>query len=161
MTKEIDIKTKETIENRENDKQIEYLKPETLDVPDYRYWWSEEPLDASYQVRNINWWWKVKTWFSSIASWYTDVAITWVWFKPKAIQVVVHSSNKVAWGYADNVWWTLTQRCIYADWWAYSNQSTRLFRFSSTEVWDLVSFDSDWFTVKSDLAATMIWTCFW
>ena len=138
------------------------IEPIEMETPNYDYGASQEPLNASYQVRNLNWWWwKIKTWYSSISSWYTDVAITWVWFKPKAIQVVVHSSNKVAWGYADDVWWTLNQRCIYADWWAYGNQNTRLFRFWPTELWLLVSFDSDWFTVKSDLSARMIWTCFW
>jgi hypothetical protein len=125
-------------------------------------WQTKQRLKIWREVEwNLSGWWKVKTWYSSIPSWYTNFAITWVWFTPKAIQVVVQSSNKVAWGYADNVWWTLTQRCIYADWWNYSNQTTRLFRFSGTEVWDLVSLDSDWFTVRSDLSATMIWTCFW
>ena len=137
------------------------IESDILEVPDYSYWASQEPLDWQFQVRNIASWWKVKTWYSSIPSWYTDFAITWLWFTPKAIQVVAQSWNKWAWGYADNVWWTLTQRCIYSNSGALWESSSRLFRFSGTEVWLLVSLDSNWFTVKSDIAATMIWTCFW
>lgn len=111
---------------------------------------------------NISWaWLKIKTWFSSIPNWYTNYSITWVWFKPKAIKVVVYSWNKVAWWNADDVWWTIQQQCIYADSWNYSDQNGRLFRFDNINRWDLVSFDNNWFTVKSDLSATMVWTCFW
>jgi hypothetical protein len=123
-------------------------------------WQTKQRLKIWREVEwNVSGWWKVKTWYSSLSIWSNS--ITWVWFTPKAIQVVVQSSNKVAWGYADNVWWTLTQRCIYFDWANYSNQNTRLFRFDWTNVWLLNSIDSDWFTVTSDLSATMIWTCFW
>lgn len=137
------------------------ISPIDMQVPDYDYGASQEPLNAEFQVRNINaWWWKVKTWYVSITAW-TWIQITWVWFTPKVIQVVVHSWNKSAWGYADDVWGTLTQRCIYQDSWSWWNQNSRLFRFSSAEVWLLVSIDSDWFTVNSDLNCTMIYICFW
>lgn len=150
------------VEDTSFDKLLEdfwVIEPVEMQTPDYSYWASQEPLNASYQIRNLNWWWKVKTWFSSISAGTTN--ITWVWFKPKSIQVVVNTSNRVAWGYADNIWWTLTQRCVYFNWSTYNSQPSRLFRFDWINVWNLISIDNDWFTVSSDLSATMIWTCFW
>jgi len=124
---------------------------------DYNYWKTKEKLVIWREVK-WNSWIEVKTWYSSIIAWNTNIV---VWFKPKAIQVVVHSWNKCAWGYADDIWWTIWQRCIYSDSWSFSNQSSRLFRFSWTEVWSLASFNADWFSVWSDVGAIMIWTAFW
>lgn len=129
---------------------------------DYEYGWPIQKLRPWIEVEWSTWWWNIKTWYSSIPSGYTNFSITWVWFKPKAIQVTVYNwSNKIAWGNADNISWSISQRCIYFDWTNYSDQNTRLFRFDWTNRWDLVSFDTDWFTIKSDLSAIMIWTCFW
>lgn len=156
---------KKNLENENIDQLIikekgNVIENEVLETPDYSYWASQEPLNASYQVRWLKvWWWKMKTWFSSISAGSTS--ITWVWFKPKVIQVVVNTSNRVAWWYADNIWWTITQRCVYFNGSTYDSQWSRLFRFDWSNVWNLVSIDSDWFTVSSDLSATMIWTCFW
>ena len=163
MTKieEVKVETIEDTKQLKGTETIETIYPETIDLPTYDYWKSQNTIDANISIRNINWWWKVKAWYVSIPSWYTDYAITWIWFKPKAIQVVVHSWNKVAWWSADDIWWTIQQQCIYADSWAFSEQNWRLFRFDNINRWYLVSFDSDWFTVKSELNAVMIWTAFW
>ena len=147
-------------------KLIQNNEPNTWQYK-WQIWFDEVEWVLKYWdwFKYINWgsssWGKIRTWYASIPSWYTDYAITWVWFKPKAIQVVVYNWNKVAWWYADDVWWTIWQRCIYADSWAFSEQNWRLFRFDNINRWYLVSFDSDWFTVKSELNAVMIWTAFW
>ena len=143
--------------------EIKYTQNPEYYTDMYEAWQTKAPLIIGQEVEWTVWggWWQVKTWYVSVPSGYTDFAITWVWFTPKVIQVTVHSWNKSAWGYADNVWWTLAQRCIFQNAGSWDNSNIRLFRFSSTEVWLLVSIDSDWFTVKSDLACTMIYTCFW
>ena len=151
----------ETIDDLLKNKDEVYTN-EVMETPDYSYWASQMPLDWSYQVRNINtWWWKIKTWYISVNSWYTNQSITWIWFKPKAIQITIHSWNKVAWWYANDNNWTIQQQCIYADNWSYIEQNWRLFRFDNTNRWLLVSFDNDWFTIKSDLSAVMIYQCYW
>lgn len=157
------------IKNQSIDKLIrewrsDIIEKETLDTPDYSYWQSQEPLDAEFQVRNIWWaWWKFNSWYDwSVPAWYTNYSITWVWFKPKSIEVKILSFtwNIAVWGNAsDN--WTINQNCIYSNAWTFGYDNNRLFRFSWTEVWTLVSFDADWFTIKSDLDCRIIWTCFW
>ena len=147
-------------------KLIQNNEPNTWQYK-WQIWFDEVEWVLKYWdwFKYINWgsssWGKIKTWYIVCPSWYTNFAVTWVWFKPKAIQVVVHNWNKVAWWYADDVWWNIQQQCIYADSWNYANQNGRLFRFDNLNRWDLVSFDSDWFTIKSDLICAVIWTAFW
>jgi len=75
--------------------KIETIYPETIELPNYQYWQSQNTLDYELALRNKpSWWGNIKTWYSSIPSWYTDFAITWLWFTPKAIQVVAQSWNK-------------------------------------------------------------------
>jgi hypothetical protein len=134
---------------------------DTLEIPDYSYGYNNESLDYNRLRNKPSWWgWLVKTWYASIPGWYTDFAITWVWFTPKALHITVQTSGKAAWWFAHTDGTSITQWCTYSpgSWFSYSN--IRLFRFDWTNVWLLVSFDADWFTVKSDLACTMIWSCF-
>lgn len=160
-------KKEKTIESQSIDKLLREWKSDIvediiIDAPDYSYGASQEPLDANFQVRNI-WWGKIKTWITPwVPSWYVDFSITWVWFKPKAIKVeVLYWASVIAWGTADNTSWTLTQQCIWSNSWSLDYSTSRLFRFSWTQVWDLVSFDADWFTIKSDVSCIIQWTCFW
>ena len=139
-------------------------KPQTIEIKtidyweDYKYWKQQEKLVIWREIikketNNT----KLKTWRTQIPWWYINYSITWIWFKPKIIQVIVQNNNKVAWGTADEN----NQQCIYADNWNYTTTTTRLFRFDNINVWFLVSIDNDWFTVKSDLVADMIYTCIW
>lgn len=162
-------KKEKAIESQSIDKLLREWKSDIvediiIDVPDYSYGSSQEPLDANFQVRNINsWWGKINSWYDWwVPSWYVDYSITWVWFKPKAIEVKIipYTWNIAVWGTATNNW-TIKQSCIYSNAWSFSYDNNRLFRFSGTDVWTLVSFDSDWFTIKSDLDCRIIWTCFW
>ena len=140
------------------------IENDIIEVPEYDYGASQEPLDWAFQVRNISWWAsKIKTWITPwVPSWYTNFSITWVWFKPKALQVtVLYWASTVAWGIADETNGTLTQQCVWSNSWSMDYSTSRLFRFSWTLVWDLVSFDADGFTVKSDVNCIIQWTCFW
>jgi hypothetical protein len=139
-------------------------KPQTIEIKtidyweDYKYWKQQEKLVIWREIikketNNT----KLKTWRTQIPWWYINYSITWIWFKPKIIQVIVQNNNKVAWGTADEN----NQQCIYVDNWNYTTTTTRLFRFDNINVWFLVSIDNDWFTVKSDLVADMIYTCIW
>lgn len=152
-------------ENTSIDEIIEeqgVIQPLELETPDYSYWASQEPLNASYQVRNINgWWgwWKVMTWFNDFWPWTRSIT---VWFKPKAINVSVRTSNGLAWGSATS---PSNQQCVALYLTSTPNsdsQNGRLFRTWSTSwLWSLVSIDEDWFTVSCDISFTITWTAFW
>lgn len=87
---------------------------EVLEIPDYSYWASQEPLNASYQIRNIKWWSKT-LYFTKLASaWTWIVNYTWFWFTPTAYIIQAWYKWALSWtstSYCTNFWWVI--------WWFY------------------------------------------
>ncbi len=137
--------------------KIDEIKPDTIDIPDYRYGTSKEQLDANTSLRNASVF-QVKTWnFQVPFTW--NKSITWIWFTPKAITLFSTQSNgdRPITSNAVTDWTTHWCHYIYRN----SSWSTSIassFRndriiYLQDSLWTteatFVSFDSDWFTINA------------
>jgi len=77
----------------------------------FEYWQTKEQLQPWIEVAWWSTWWKFKVWSGTFSAiWNTS--ITWVWFKPKYIQIQATITVSNVW---DSNWiadWT-NQSCIY------------------------------------------------
>lgn len=134
------------------------IDPVEMETPNYDYGASQEPLNASFQVRNIkSWWWKYKLLdFTITQTW--SLSITWIWFTPKIIYL--YASQAVWW----NEFWSYwsngidinNSKCLFwwSIWWSYvtrlyfGNDIILVRNDSSLTIWLLTSLDNDWFTLN-------------
>lgn len=151
------------------------IENDILEVPDYSYWASQEPLNASYQLRNIKWWWKVKTLiFERLASvWTWTQSFTWFWFTPTSYTIQTTRTWITTtfypcfsdWAYD----WTTQMIRQVADW--YSRVLTWcVWRLLYTNQWwwttNIVhsSLDTDWITLNFTTSSEdcyLVITCYW
>lgn len=167
--------------NKELDK-IETITPENIETPDYSYWKGQDTLDAKVAIRNlskvaISWKyedilnkpnvWNCMVWNVVIPWGDVNISITWIGFKPNEIHITASQwkdwNNSLCWWYWCETNGNIKQVCRYSqNNLANTTQSdNRLFRFSATETWLLVSFDNDWFTLKSSFTCNITYICKW
>ena len=118
----------------------------------------------SIQWFNMNWW--SKTWRVSFSSW--NIQITWIWFKPSVISIVVSNSNGFSFWQAQVLLkGGLEERSHslninYSKEWELLLWTDRTWAFF--RIWDnvgrLQSFDDDWFSFTSNFSATMDFICY-
>jgi len=180
--KDIVPETIDTMNRQSKDSEkIETIYPESLNVPDYAYWASQNNLDADIAIRNLptpptppanssN----IKTWAFTITSTGYQ-SITWIWFTPKIIKLFSSISSSwneywSEWSSGDSI---STSKCLFG-WlvaWVYV---TRLYFWASiilvrydASITDSVisSFDADWFTINTLLyfgSTTYVkYECYW
>ena len=174
MTKIEEVKV-ETIEDTKQLKwaeKIETIYPETLEVPTYDYWFSQNTIDWEVAIRNLpTWWGKYFVWSSSRNSWATwNQVITWVWFKPKLVLINAIIAT-TPWGASWGQWDWITQYCSFTyqdsgnqNIWSYTskiiNAETNIYTDRAT----LVSLDNDWFTLnwsQINQWCNFQYQCFW
>lgn len=180
--KEVMINEQETLSKQEKVwEKIETVELETIETPNYDYWLSQNTIDWPIAIRNL-WWNYYESWDDDNWAWTVpyDIQITWVWFKPKLIQIVATRAQSwhsvISWGNA--VDWSKWS-CIYQ----HDNSNTIISGTSyqsskiislEWQVWwtypdieaELKSMDNDGFTLtvtRNDLWTnfTFTYTCFW
>ena len=154
------------------------VKIDSIDTQDstylnsFEYWQTKEQLQPWIEIA---WWsWaKFKVWSGTFtATW--NQSVTWVWFKPKYLQIQATITANNIW---DSNWMTdwVTQSVIYqfiTGWPTIVNDRNSIYIiyvYNQTawlvSIGQFVSFDSDWFTINiTNLAAWNIkyqYTAFW
>jgi len=143
--------------------KIETVYPETIQLPNYQYWNSQNTLDYNISLRNkpVIESWQFYIWNTTITS-TGNKSITGVWFKPKIVRFIV-------W---DNVW-----NPSYVSIWAMTTQWQYAMNFQTsacdngrcihlwTKCWAVyVSMDTDWFTINCNYwtnTAYVTYECYW
>lgn len=132
--------------------KIETVYPDTIKLPDYDYWLSQNTLDAELALRNndSSWWWTViKNYSRSSTDWTWVESYTWFW-TIKYLEIHAWFDSSIAWerwsrGYWD--WTTIT--------WVYVYDSTSLPTTSILRISDWVNLTkattvtliTDWFSI--------------
>ncbi len=172
MSNNNDVKIETIWENKQvkGNEKIETIYPETIQLPDYSYWFNQEPLDYN-RLRNKPSWWntKYKIWTYNITStWIKN--ITWIWFKPTRVEVkCIFSSwwNPVwfgsmvegqQWSMSMAFWWSpITPNILYVLN-VFNSSDTLICRASNN------GFIDDWFSINVTTLSTtwyLIYECFW
>jgi len=147
--------------------KIETVYPETIQLPNYQYWNSQNTLDYNISLRNkpvIESWWKLYIWYFTFNSTWNKV-ITWVWFKPKLVRFTYNNSWQT-WMWS----WAMTETYQFAyDINGKLNIQTECIQIRDawlTAIWraSYVSMNTDWFTINVTRASTTInvnYECYW
>ena len=141
----------DTIDSLLRKGQDNIMTNDVIQVPDYRYWGSQEQLDAWFQIRNLskNTWYTYAWWLFNInTNW--DITITWVWFIPKLIKFTAIYSSWISSSMSIWTYFNWVNNCVvlYDQRADYSNNS-RCFRLWWTNwLWRVLSVNRDWFILN-------------
>ncbi len=129
--------------------KIETIYPDTIPLPTYDYWNSQNTLDAEVSLRNLSTGWQFYIWSTTItATW--DIVVTWVWFTPKLVKFTVCSGTWNTWEVWIGSMTSTSQQCVNV--WNSVYIGTQCIYYWSS--WSVkaravyVSMDSDWFTIN-------------
>lgn len=152
--------------------KIEKIEQETIVLPNYDYWQSQEPLDAQIALRNSSVWaggW-LTDWWTITITWTWNYTISWMSFQPKYIEFVFLMWDMAFWQW--KCYWNLSQFSWYTiptalPWELVSVYSV----YARSTEWNLrvrakvTSINSDWFVLNNDFhnvfQTKVFYTCFW
>lgn len=148
--------------------KIETIYPETIELPNYQYWQSQNTLDYDLALRNKpSWWWQIKTWILANINTNWSIVVNTVWFLPKLIKFTAIYSNWASsaisiWHYCNGVNNSVVSYENAADF----SSNSRCFRLWWTNwLWRVTAVDNTWFTLNVSnswwISYTVLYECFW
>lgn len=157
-----------TIINKDWEQVLEISTPDI----EVKYWVNTPQLRTWVEV--LWWsWWLFYIWNDSLSSTWNKI-ISWIWFKPKYIEIYARMLS----------WWENSYSNWYSDWlnnfcilyfwdnlynWWSGYSGTNIIELYWNTSWyeveaQLISLDNDWFTLSCtsrDVSNIFIYKCFW
>lgn len=151
--KEVDVTLSNMDKVEKGIEKMEEVKPETINMPDERYWMPLNTLDARVALRNLatgNA--QAYIWELTLSASTGNTVITWVWFTPSVIYLMCANGNNewASWGFSD---WSKNYALRQGwSWWMWISTTSCIdvqdVWYPSTFIWTISAISTDWFTIN-------------